>query len=239
VQTLIVRFRDSTSNRKIEQELMMKRVCCLIVLVGATISIDRPAGAGQIPIVNASFEDPSLFPGQFTDVSPPGWSETAGFAGVFYPTAGEVNYVPDGVQVAYLNNAVGGVSMSQDTGVAAIAGAQYTLSVEVGSRLDGISAGWVVELLAGSTVIGSQTGFLAVGTGNFSQVTVTGTGSATGDLVIAFFAESGQTLFDSVSLSVTDGSVPEPTSLILLGSAGLTGEVVLAIQRNRKRSAAP
>jgi hypothetical protein len=76
-------------------------------------------------------------------------------------------------------------------GVPVTAGATYKLDVFVGSRLEGFAAHYLVELLAGSTVLGSASGIVAPGTGNFFNVEVTAVGAGSGDLSI-LLSETGK-----------------------------------------------
>jgi hypothetical protein len=160
-------------------------------------------GTAQIiPVANYSFENPVLSSGNFTTTSPPGWT-LSGLGGVSHLVVGtEVNSVPDGVQVGYAGNTVGGGSLFQDVGVPVRVGATYTLDVYVGSRKEGYSAHYLVELLAGSATIGSASGTVSPGTGDFFNVSIVAVGSGSGDLRIRLTETgSSQTLFDDVRLA--------------------------------------
>jgi len=77
--------------------------------------------------------------------------------------------------------------------------------------------------------IGSTSGSLASGTGDFSLITVTGLGIGAGNLGIRLAEVSGgQTLFDAVTLETV---VPAPAAVWLFGS-GLLG--LFGISRRKK-----
>jgi hypothetical protein len=205
------------------------------------------AAAGDIPVVNGSFEDPhlvlgdpgvvSFLPYGITRYDAVGWT-VHGAAGTFQPVVGmAVNYVPDGSQVGWANNLISPDSyLFQDTGTASTAGMEYVLNVQVGSRLDGYPSNWLVELLDGNTVIGSASGATLVGNGNFDSVTVTGIGTGAGDLGIKL-EDTGvysQTLFDSVSLESRPNPVPEPATISLV----VIGAAVLLCRKRRGRAVA-
>ncbi len=234
----------------------VKLLTLCVAFLGLTLGAVPPLMAGPILLTNASFESPAQSgPGTAFQGSIPGWTVT-GVGGAYFPSmppnpthdpfGPSVNFVPDGNQVGFAggSGSSGTDSLFQNTGVAVIVGTQYSLSVDVGSRLTNqggsFASNWTVELLAGSTVIGQQSGSSAVGDGNFNLVTVNATGSGTGNLGIEFIshafpgAANSQTFFDNVSLNTV---VPEPSSLTLLGIsvAGMAGYSWLRRgQRQRK-----
>jgi hypothetical protein len=177
------------------------------------------ATAASLLVTNPSFESPALVnPGDFTTVSPPGWTLT-GAGGVFKPSVGtSVNSVPDGTQVGYAG-ALSTGSLFQDLGVAAVTGQIYQLSVDVGSRKEGFPAHYFVELTEGGVTLNSAAGTISPGTGNFSVVTFSAVGIAGGGDIGVRLSETGagQSLFDAVAVSTVVASVPEPTSLTMLG----------------------
>lgn len=110
--------------------------------------------AFTVPVVNASFEDPVLGDGGHTNTMPAPWV-LAGFGGVINPTSGQVTTVPDGQNIAWMNNPG---SLTQVLGDV-LGDNTYDLSVSVLQRND-ISGtfGYLIELLAGGTVLTSTSG---------------------------------------------------------------------------------
>lgn len=178
--------------------------------------------AGQIPVTNFSFEEPSFGLGGFSIGSPPGWTAT-GIAGVYNPGIP----VPDGVQTGYAGGySLQTASLFQDVGVSVTPGTPYQLDVFVGTRV-GFASSWTVELLAGSSVLASASGGVANGSDTFSNVELKAVGAGSGDLGIQLSQSAGgQTFFDDVRLQSNQASsVPEPSTLALvgLGIAGMAG----------------
>ena len=121
----------------------------------------------------------------------------------FRPLIGvETNYVPNGLQAGFAGSLSPG-SLFQDLGVGVTDGASYQLDLFVGSRLEGYAAHYLVQLFAGTTVIGSASGTIATGTGNFFAVQINSSGVGSGDLAIKLSETgNGQSLFDDVSLQI-------------------------------------
>jgi hypothetical protein len=145
-----------------------------------------------------------------------------------------VNSVPDGLQIAF---AQARSQLVQDVGFASTAGTSYQLDVSVGSsKFGGISSDYLVELVDGSTVIGSQSGTVLLGDGNFFNVSVSAVGLGQGDLAVELFETGrGVTFFDDVRLQST---TPEPPSFVLaaigiLGSCGYEWHRRRAMVRRR------
>jgi hypothetical protein len=179
--------------------------------------------AASIPVMNSSFEDPVQAPGGFS-FAVTGWTSNGG--SVFRPVVGgSVNSVPDGFQVGATGLAGGAQSLSQDVGVPVVVGQTYELDLFVGTRKEGNSSNWLIELQAGGITFASKSGTVATGDGNFFAVTLQGVGSGSGDLGVRLSETGiGQTLWDEVQLQ-TVNAVPEPTSLTLLsiGAFGMIG----------------
>lgn len=185
--------------------------------------IPAPASADTIAITNASFEqitNPLIYtsPGiGIWNTGPiPGWT---GVAGSWQPGPGAFTSVPDGNTVAFSN----GGTLSQALSASLALNTTYTLSVAVGHRLDGTDgypAAYTIELLAGSMVLNSISGFSGdINKGTFQDVSfnyTTGAMPLMGNLGIELISGGTQSDFDNVRLSATPA--PEPGSLALLGT---------------------
>lgn len=132
----------------------MKRLSSIIIAACAA-----PALA-QINISNPSFEEPPLSPNAFTTTGIPGWTKvggTTGDWGIFYPTVGTWGYTaPHGNQLVYLNGPI----IEQTTVASLTAGVTYTLCVDVVHRPNFFQQNYLIQLLAGSTVLDEDTGTL-------------------------------------------------------------------------------
>ena len=182
--------------------------------------------ATAIPVDNPSFE---TLPGSglpfggcgvgcsYSVGAIPGWNNS-GSSGQFQPGTQDgnlayFNSLPDGITVAYSNDA-GGV-ISQTVGATVQFGVVYTLSVDLGWRND-------VPFTASADLLINGTHYLAVGSvpvrGNWSTYTATYTGLSTDagkPITIELLSGGAQANFDNVSLS--DNSVPEPAMTWIVG----------------------
>jgi len=196
-----------------------------ILVFGCTTS----TFANSIPITNASFEtvDP-LHPlnqpcgtGCSFNSGPgsiPGWTLT-GAGGLFQPgSAGFfTSPLPNGSIVAYDN----GGTISQTLNATLSPNATYTLSLDVGRRVDAGLTSFMIDLFAGNTLLSSITvSNSTIAPGSFAPELLTFTAGANplaGNLGIAFVNPSPvQVNYDNVALNVTP--VPEPGSLALLAT---------------------
>jgi PEP-CTERM motif len=209
------------------------------------------AFATVVPVVDPSFETlpsgglpancgPSC---QFDQgVAPQGWMFTPGttnpgFFGQLQPGSGPAgspplpryfNYVPDGITVAWSDEA-GSIISQQIAGQTVNLGDTYTLTVYIGARGDiggnGFNGG--ADLVLGSTMCAAAG--LQPSPGNWSLYTATC--STTNPLdanqpIIIQLNDTGTTLlgaqadFDNVQLtdSLNTAATPEPASFFLMGS---------------------
>jgi hypothetical protein len=123
---------------------------------------------------------------------------------------------------------------------------QYTLTVAVGTRLDALSGGWSIALLAGVTTIASDTANSGPAAGTFvDEVATAGPFNPSNPLVgqnltirITGFNAPGNTttaqdIFDNVRLDAT--LVPEPASSATLLVAAASSAMV-ARRRGRRQN---
>lgn len=188
-----------------------------LLLAAAAALTGLSAGATAINVNNHSFEASVLAKGT-NNVGIVGWVNSTG--GAFHPNIGPTgsfsNPVPDGVNTAWLN----GGSATQQLAATLAADTTYTLMVEVGDRRDNVFPGYSVALLAGGTVLASESalkpndGFLT------SVVSYTTAGSSPlfgRPLAIRLTANATQVNFDNVRLDASPVSaVPEPGIWALL-----------------------
>jgi hypothetical protein len=201
---------------KLRLSLLVGLVICVPMLVST-------AFASSIPVANFSFEMNNGF-NNFcggsceynTGLPIPGWNST-GATGQWI-TGGFAGNPPafDGNVLAYSN----GGTISQDVATAT-AGTTYTLQVEILHRTDLPMTG-IAQLEVGGVVVATATG-VDMGPGTWSDWTAvyTATGADAGKtLTILLTSTGGQGDWDDVRLN--SGTVPEPTSMMLLASGLLT-----------------
>ena len=205
----------------------MKLISLFLLSIVVLGCIAVPARADSIAIQNPSFEitNPLIYSspgyGSWNYGPIPGWTITGGGAGSLQP--GPTSYpspLPDGSIVAYSN----GGTISQTLSASLLPNTTYTLSVDVGHRLDTPDlylSNYTIELLAGGTILNALSGstsFITPGTfqSDFFGFT-TGARVPSGNLGIALLSSGPQAEFDNVQLTAALPA-PEPGSLLLLAT---------------------
>jgi hypothetical protein len=195
--------------------------------------------ASAIAITNYSFEDPGLGDSGWV-AGASGWS-VSGSAGVWNPTDASYLSIPDGDNVAWVNEGY----LFQNINNSLIENNLYTLQVAVGMRVGedfweahGPWPGYSVGLWDMSGNLLASEGFLTPDQGEFLTSTVTylaTAGTAGQYFQIRLYGDGIQVNFDNVRLEnqVSQSNdlapIPEPSTLILIG-AGLLG---LALVRRK------
>jgi hypothetical protein len=215
----------------------VKFTSLLLLAILALSFIAAPAHADTIAITDPSFESPLVPPitgcggtCAFT-ASIPGWMiSPGGIAGQFQPGSSAFFTVPlpDGNTVAYSN----GSTISQTLSATLAPNTTYTLSVDVGRRVDASLTNFEIDLLAGGNIFAFQTFSNGFTPGTFALESLSFTTGANvlpgQQLGIAFSNPFPVQLnYDNVQLSASP--VPEPGSLALLAT-GL-GLFVLVLRR--------
>jgi hypothetical protein len=169
----------------------------------------------------------------------PGWSTLAGGFGSFAPTSTFFSLpLPNGSIVAFTN---GGALAQTLAGISLLPNSVYTLSVDVGRRLDRGAVNYSLNLLDGSNVFctsgSASNGSITAGT--FADITLTCATGATvpgGFLGIELTGGGNQIDFDNVQLNVTASTVstPEP-SVLALTFVGLLMGGLLFMRSRRNR----
>ena len=225
---------------------MLKKLAVAATFVLCMTILSGTAWADNITIANASFEtlgaplSISCGTGCAYNYGPiPGWTTTAG-SGSWQPGSFFTG-VPDGSLVGFV---MATNSLTQTlTGDSVLANSFYTMSVYVGDRTDNLNGNYTLSL---DTILGGVTTTLCTITGSGSSIphgtfqlescTYQSLGTVpSGDLFLQFTANTGQLDVDNVSLTVQSAtaSVPEPSSVLLLG-IGMLFLVTTLMMRRRK-----
>jgi hypothetical protein len=163
----------------------------------------------------------------------PDWT-SVGTAGSFQPGSGPTYFsapLPDGNILAYVIDG----SLSQDLG-ALLPDTTYTLTVEVGDRLDGQSGNFTIALNDGGTLeCGDSGSSSSITAGTFAAETCSFTTGSdpVGDLIVALGNNNTNLQADFADVTVNAVSAPEPSSIALLG-VGLMFSGIFAAYRRRK-----
>jgi|SRR5208283_2798244 len=226
--------------------MKLKNLTFLAALVLLLVISGGTARADSVPITNPSFETLSgplsISCGSgcaYNSGAIVGWTVLNG--GSFQPGS-FLSPVPDGSLVAYAN-ATGSISQTL-TGNSVLDNSVYTLSLFVGDRTDKFNGNYILSL---DTILGGVTTTLCSFSGNAASITpgtfqsegcsyTSGSSVPAGNLFLQFTAASGQLDVDEVSLTVQPAatSVPEPSSILLLGIGALSVLFVLAMRGKKQ-----
>ncbi len=204
----------------------MRRLGIFLALAAALGFAATTADAATVTLVNADFEDPGTIldeidpvRGDWTMHSVVGWT-VSGTAGVFEPIVPgpAYNSLPSGTRVGWSN----GGSLSQLTGAVFSAASTYTLTVDIGWRLDNASfPGGEISIFADdmSTII-SSTALYVTTQGGFAQAVLVldalEIAPYLGQQIGILLSGNGQQVdFDNVTLT----STPLPAAVWLFFSA--------------------
>lgn len=208
-----------------------------------------PLFAANLAITNADFETDGFLTDNFSNspgVIPTGWSAIGdidgGFFGYFNPndgayvgTTGGSSVIAGmtGANVFYFGSASDGQGIQQTLADTFAADTDYALTVALGARIGNLAntASLTMNLLAGSTVIATQTVRNTANDGTFADFTlnysfISGDSGLIGEnLAIQFIEDDtiavGEVDIDSVRLTAVV-AIPEPASTTaLLGLATL------------------
>lgn len=211
------------------------------------LGLAAPGQAATITISDPSFETPVLPPGSFAFITGTGWTATGGTPVIDFPGTNQFASVPDGNQVAILDDFNGTGTLSQTFAATLSATTTYTLTFWVGNDLLLPYTGYTAALTAGGVTLTGDTSAVSPTAGRFLQDTITfNSGSSP--------AQLGQTLgitlsdvgFNSVAFDefqldgspTTLGAAPEPQTWMLLGG-GLLLLVWLRCGRFIQKTDAP
>lgn len=208
------------------------------ILTFGIVSAISVSVSADLVINNASFEDAPLSDGAFAGGAA-GWESTPGagtavsslnpldaqFTGA---TGGSIPGTGSGDQVAVIGGGSGN-QLWQNIGTIE-SDANYLLTVAIGERLDLSWSDLTVALRANNkdgTLLASEVYTAAdAPDGTFSDVSFSFdsadfTGEVGNDLYLVFTGSGNISVFDNVRVSETISSVPEPSSLTLLGLLGM------------------
>jgi len=205
-----------------------------IVLLVALFVATSGVWAGIIPVADNDFQTPTCGAagsGITCGAGTTAWTVTG--------SAGQVAYAPTQYEVSDGSSQVGYASaggvLSQTLTNTLDASETYTLTLLVDIFDSAKPFGGIVELFAGSTLLGTATGTTPTPTGAWQTWTLSvdsatvnpaliGNASDPLEIVLTDAAGDAQTGFDNISLAENRDVVPEPAMFALMG-AGLLGLV--------------
>ena len=184
------------------------KVRTLLVVVAVTLLLCAPMAFGQNLLTNGGFESGS-FSGWTTGGN---FEDTEVVSGAFYEYTG----AQEGSFYAVLGPVGSDGTLSQS--FATTAGTQYTFSfwiASVGDDPSDFSASWDGTVVYSAT--DPDTG------ANWSQLTFTETGTGHDTISFSFRDDPAYIGLDNVSVTAQSGqgTVPEPSSFLLMGSGAL------------------
>ncbi len=221
----------------------MKQFVIAVAILVIICALAVPIEATPITISNPSFEIQNSFTNftlkgefNFTIVN---WTAGGGSQGTFRPSTPSNNFgtlvynvdVPDGLNVAFSNAG----TILQVLSAILQANTTYTLTVDVGDRLDLSLPSHSIQILAGGNLLGSASASPI--NGNFATATVVHTTSL-GDLEIGSALEirlvnngGVQINWDNVQLDAT--LIPEPSTYLLF-AVGILGIIGMSYRQRKK-----
>ena len=218
------------------------KVLGICTLLMGLVLISGSASADSVAVQNASFEqigasglpNPCGTGCAYNSGPVPGWT-IAGTGGGSWqpgPTGTYFNQaLPDGSTVGYVNG-----TLTQDLDVALLANTQYTLTVDVGDRLDGFRGGWSIALDGGSVQLCSASGQTAsITPGTFAQETCTFTTGSDVPLGDLFVVLGGSGSGDNATFDAVNITAPEPSTIALEG-LGLLAVALFGVLFKRKQA---
>ena len=196
-----------------------------IAIFSSALYLVSPSDAVPLSIVNAGFETPTLSDNQFSNNIMPGWTGTdlrSDSFGVWNPPSDMFPAEsPEGLNVGFLERG----AVFQTLPHLLVPNTAYLLTLSVGQNARTSDTFYVVELLAGATVLASV-GSPDPGPGEFVPISLSYTALASNiqlgqPLQIRIrtddLAEDGSEIsFDGVRLDANPAPVPQPATLALV-----------------------
>jgi hypothetical protein len=202
----------------------------LATMAAAALCVLSFAALGQaasIAISDPSFETPVLSGvGSFTNLSGTGWTSTGGSPVIDFAGTNQFVSLPDGNQVAILDDFNGPGTLSQTLAATLSANTTYTLTFWVGNDLLLPYSGYTAALTAGGVTLAGDNSAVSPTAGHFLQDTITfSSGASPAQLGQALGITLSDVGFNAVAFDefqldgspTTVGAAPEPQTWMLLG----------------------